>query len=49
MSASNQTATASDYLAEPLKVGEPDVFGALAVYPVWPRRIHRLAIQPRCG
>ena len=35
MSASNQTATASDYLAEPLQVGEPDVFGALAVYPVW--------------
>ena len=33
MSASNQTPT--DYLAEPLKVGEPDVFGALAVYPVW--------------
>ena len=33
--ASNQTPTASDYLAEPLKVGEPDVFGALAVYPVW--------------
>ena len=29
------TLTTSDYLSEPLRVGEPDVFGALAVYPVW--------------
>jgi hypothetical protein len=32
--ASSPTLTASDYLAEPLTVGSPDVFGGLAVYPV---------------
>jgi hypothetical protein len=29
------TLTASDYLSEPLHVGEPDVFESLAVYPVF--------------
>jgi hypothetical protein len=33
--ASPDTLTASDYLAAPLEVGEPDVCGGLAVYPIW--------------
>jgi hypothetical protein len=33
--APNQTLTPSKYLGAPLEVSEPDVFGALAVYPIW--------------